>query len=171
MSEEEPGAMTPEEMAAQEAAAMAAAMLADAKKTAIERFVSHMNAVGASIVQQYPMAEVQSWPIQKVEAEALLALEAPDLPAASAVAPFLLSVTEVHFGPAADDAERLAQLQDKAAAVKANADAWAALSAYVNGLRARVSDRIEAAENMDALFVIQSEAATELSEWREAAGV
>lgn len=164
-------ALTPEEQAALEAEAMANAMLADAKLTARERFVSHLNGVGSSIVANYPMAEVQSWTIQKAEAERLLALASPTLAQAAAAAPFLMEVTVIHYGDVATDDERLTQLLTKASEVKANADAWANLSAFVNGLRARTTDRIEAAADQEALFVIQSEAATELSAWRTAAGV
>lgn len=140
------------------------------KRITVERIVSHMNGVGSTIVQQYPMAEVQSWDIQKEEAEALLALTDPTAAEVAETAPFLLKVAEAHHGPA-EDTERVSQVVTKAQAVKTNADMWAALAAFVNGLRARASDRIEAASTVDEVFTIESETQTELSAFREANGV
>lgn len=145
--------------------------LGHTKQIVMDRIVSHMNGVGASIIQKYPMAEVQSWPLQKPEAEALLALVEPTIEEAVTAAPFLLLVTQAHYGPEADANVRLGQLVQKATEVKANADTWAALSAFVNGLRARASDRIDAATTVDEVFTIESETQSELGTFRNLHGV
>ena len=165
---EEPGP-TPEELAA-------AARLAHYKQMTLERIVSHMNGVGASIVNSYPMAEVQSWTIQKGEAEALHALGQAAVLAmtaaqASAAAPFLTAVCQAHYGAAPDDATAAARLWGKAVEVKANADLWASLSAFVNGLRARAADQIAAAADEAAVYVIESTTQSELSAFRYQYGV
>lgn len=149
--------------------------LAHVKRVTMERIISHMNGVGAVVVQSYPMAEVQSWPVQKPEAEAALvfgetAFLAQSAEELSALTPFLLSVAEVQHG-AAEFEERLAQVWAKALAVKANAENWARLSAYVNGLRARAQDRVDAAESEVEVYTIESETATELEAFRSAAGI
>lgn len=143
------------------------------KQITVERIVSHMNGVGAGIINSYPMAEVQSWTIQRGEAEAVVALgEAAVLQLtiaqATAAAPFLVSVCAAHHGAPEEAAELAAQLWDKALSVKANADLWAALSAYVNGLRARAADRIEAAADIAEVYTIESEIQTELAAFRAA---
>lgn len=168
---EEPTPPTPEELAAM----AAAALLEHNKKVTLERIVSHMNGVGSDIVQSYPMAEVRSWTIQRGEAEALVALgEAVVLAMQAAehstAAPFLTAVCEAQYGPA-DLATRSTQLWEKAQAVKANADLWAALSAYVNGLRARTDVRIAAALDVAEVYTIESETQTELSAFRAQYGV
>lgn len=146
------------------------------KKTTLERIVSHMNGVGAGIVQSYPMAEVQSWTIQKQEAEAVWAVGDAALATMNAaqmqeLAPFLSAVCQAHYGDPANNVERAARLWTKVGEVKANADNWSALSAFVNGLRARASDRIAAAETEYEVYEIESETQTELSAFRDAAGV
>lgn len=161
--------LTPEQIAA-------AARLAHNKQVTLERIVSHMNGVGASIVNAYPMAEVQSWTIQKGEAETLHALgEAAVLVMtaveAAATAPFLMAVCQAHFGPAPDDATRAAQLWGKTSEVKTNADLWAGLSAFVNGLRARAKDQVAAAASEAEVFEIESGTQTELSAFRQQYGV
>lgn len=144
------------------------AELAFVKQTSIERLISHLNGVGAEIVNRYPMAEVQSWTIQRGEAEAVIAAgEAATL----AMAPFLVMVCESHYGPAEDDAARLAQVHIKAGEVKANADLWAALAAYVNGLRARTQDAIEAAATIPATIEALQLGFSELEVWRANAGI
>lgn len=102
------------------------------RSAAMRAIVDHINVITASALTAYPAAEVESWPIQKAEAETILAADPPTL----AMAPFLLGVCQAQFGPA-DDETRLAQVIEKAGAVKENADTWAAMAAYVNGLRAR----------------------------------
>ncbi|WP_162783402.1 hypothetical protein [Devosia naphthalenivorans] len=108
------------------------AALGTRRASAMAEIVRHIDVITESALTAYPRAEVESWSIQKAEAEAVLAADPPTL----AMAPFLVGVCEAQFGPA-DDATRLAQLVEKAQAVKANADAWGAMAAYVNGLRAR----------------------------------
>ena len=156
--------------------AFAQSRLEHYKQTTLERIVSHMNGVGASIVQSYPMAEVQSWTIQKGEAEAVHGIGEAALAAYSAaqmlgVAPFLVNVCNAHHGPAENDATLAAQLWTKAGQVKANADLWAALSAFVNGLRARASDQIDAATSEIEVYEIESATQTELSAFRANYGV
>ena len=141
--------------------------LAFVKKTNIERLISHLNGIGASIVQSYPMAEVQSWTIQREEANTVIAAGAS---ATLAMAPFLVLVCEAHHG-SSTGAARLAQVKAKAAEVKANADLWAALSAYVNGLRARTQDVIEAAETENAAHAALHAAFAELETWRTSVGI
>lgn len=141
------------------------------KRVTLDRMISHMNGVGAAIINRYPMAEVQSWTLQKAEAEALLANATTELSDVRLLAPFILKVTEVHYGPVEDDAERVAQAIRKAHTVVANANLWSALSAFVNGLRARAEDRIEAADTLEAVFTIESETQSELSIFRDQYGV
>ena len=160
--------LTPEQIAA-------AALLAHTKQVTRERVVSHMSGVGASIVNRYPMAEVQSWTIQRQEADRVLltgetATLSMSIGALHAVAPFLVAVCEAQHG-AATTSERAAQLWAKAGQVKANADAWAGLSAYVNGLRARMEDQMETAASVEEVFTIESSTQTELAAFREANGV
>lgn len=157
-------ALTPQEIEAQN-------RLAHNKVVTVERIVSHMNGVGASIVSAYPMAEVQSWTIQKGEAEALHVLGAAAVVAMSAAqasetAPFLVAVCLAQFGPPITDAVLTAQLWEKALEVKANADLWASLSAFVNGLRARASARIAAATSEAEVYEIESGTQSELSAFR-----
>lgn len=147
--------------------------LGHVKQVTMERIVSHMNGVGQSIISQYPMAEVQSWTIQREEAERIVAtgelsvLSYTEVQAVSA-APFLVAVCAAQFGPAVPFQVRATQLWAKAVAVKANADLWAALSAFVNGLRARTADQVAAATTQDEVFTIESTTATELAAFRDA---
>ncbi|KAG5183308.1 hypothetical protein JKP88DRAFT_290458 [Tribonema minus] len=150
--------------------------LTGAANVALERIVSHMNGVGASIVNAYPMAEVQSWTIQKGEAEALHLLGEPAVLAmtaaeVSAAAPFLVAVCLAHYGPPTDDATGASQLWGKVVEVKTNADLWAGLSAFVNGLRARAKDQIANAVDEAEVFEIESGTQTELSAFRDLYGV
>lgn len=147
------------------------AFLDHTKRITMERVISHMNAVGASIVSSYPMAEVQSWTIQRLEAEAILATTSPSLADVTSMTPFLLAVCEAHYGEVVDATDRVSQVLTKAAEVKANADLWAALSAFVNGLRARTSDLIEAATSIEGVFEVESGTASELSAFRTLYGV
>ena len=161
--------LTPEQVTA-------AARLAHYKQVTLERIVSHMNGVGASIVSAYPMAEVQSWTIQKGEAEALHALGevsvlAMSMAQAANAAPFLVAVCQAHYGPAPDDVTAAARLWGKAVEVKTNADLWAGLSAFVNGLRARAKDLISAAADEAEVFEIESGTQSELSAFRDQYGV
>lgn len=170
MSEEtEVPGPTPEEAAA-------AARLAHFKQVTIERIVSHMNSVGAGIVASYPMAEVQSWTLQKGEANAVIewgdvATAASTVAVLQQLAPFLFSVCVAQFGPVESDSDRAAQLWAKAHQVKTNADLWASLSAFVNGLRARASDRIAGAASEAEVFEVESSTQTELSGFRQQYGV
>ncbi|MHA6692420.1 hypothetical protein [Devosia sp. A449] len=123
------------------------------------------------MLKEYPTAEVQSWTIQKQEAEAVIAggeaaTHGASMTGLSSIASFLVSVCEAHRGEVSTDAERGAQLWVKAAAIKANAGAWAGLSAYVNGLRARMEDRLALAQTVSDLLVIESENQAELGAFR-----
>lgn len=165
---DEPVIPTPEEVAAAE-------LLAKNKVDTMVRIVSHLGGVGAAIYNRYPQVERDSWDIQKVEAEKLAAIGeagvlSMTLAQMAGEAPFLNAVCDAHYGPAAVVARRT-QLWGKAVEVKANADLWAALAAFVNGLRARTADRVEAAADAMALFIIESETQTELSVFRDAYGV
>lgn len=161
--------LTPEQVSA-------TARLVHFKQVTLERIVSHMNGVGASIINAYPMAEVQSWTIQKGEAQALhilgeTAVKAMTAAEMSAAAPFLLAVCLAHYGPPVDDATGAQQLWGKTVEVKANADLWASLSAFVNGLRARAKDQIASAIDEAEVFEIESGTQSELSTFRQQYGV
>lgn len=151
-------------------------VLTHTKQVTRERVVSHMNGVGASVVNYYPMIEEKSWNIQRPEAMAIIALGSEavgnmDVPALIAVAPFLVDVCAAQFGSILTAPERAAQVWAKALQVQANAVSWAATSAYVNGLRARMEDRLATAETVEEVFVIESEIQGELSAFRNAHGV
>jgi hypothetical protein len=135
------------------------------KQTNIDRLINHLNSVGMSIISAYPMAEVHSWDIQKAEAEKVVAAGNSST---LEMAPFLTMVCEVQFGPVENDIQRFAQVREKAAQVKANADAWASLSAYVNGLRARTQALIEEADTESDTHRILHEAISELEQFRAA---
>lgn len=145
--------------------------LAHIKQVTMERIVSHLNGVGAGIVASYPMAEVQSWTIQRNEAESVLPLVEPAPATVLQLAPFLKEVVLAQYGPEEDEAALAAKVIVKAGEVKANADLWAAIAAYVNGLRARVWLLVEAAETTEAVLTIESEAQTELGAFRAQYGV
>jgi hypothetical protein len=136
------------------------------RAAAMRSIVSHINTITSSALTAYPAAEVESWPIQKAEAEAVLAAETPTL----AMAPFLTGVCQAQFGPA-DDAARLAQLIEKAQAVKANADVWGNMAAYVNGLRARTQMAIMAAEDVAGADAALAAGIAEGEAFREANGL
>jgi len=136
------------------------------KQITMERFISHLNGVGAGIVSSYPMAEVQSWTIQRNEAESVLPLVEPASTTVLQLAPFLKEVVLAQYGLEEDEAVLAGLVLAKAGEVKANADRWAAIAAYVNGLRARVLLLLDAAETTETVLTIESEAQTELSNFR-----
>lgn len=133
---------------------------------AMRAIVAHINIITNSALTAYPAAEVESWPIQKVEAETILAAETPAL----TMAPFLAGVCQAQFGPA-DDETRLDQVIEKAGAVKANADAWAAMAAYVNGLRARTQLAILAADDVAGIDAALSAGVAEGDAFKDANGL
>lgn len=137
------------------------------KQTSIERLVSHLNGVGASIINAYPMAEVQSWTLQRAEALTVISV---DPVGAHLVAPFITKVCEAHFGPATPE-ERAQQIVTKAGQILANAEVWAALSAYVNGLRARAQDQIEGAGTAAEVNTVLHEVFQELEQFRQTYGI
>lgn len=141
-------------------------MLVANKKLYIAQLVSHLGGVGVEILNAYPTAEVQSWTIQRNEAEAVLAAGAN---ATVEMAPFLTKVCAAHHGP--DETHRLDQVKEKAVAVKANADLWAELAAYVNGLRARAQASIEGASTQEEAYLALGTAFSELGQWRATSGV
>lgn len=136
--------------------------LVDIKKNNIERLVSHLNSVGAVIVAQYPMAEVQSWTLQKNEAETIIKAGNSSMPS---MAPFLTKVCLAQFGPSAE-LDVIRQVREKAIQVKNNSDTWTALSAYVNGLRARVQNNIEMSTTESEAHIFLRDAFTELEAFR-----
>jgi len=136
------------------------------RSSAMRRIVDHINVVTQSALTAYPAAEVESWPIQKVEAETILAAALPTL----TMAPFLVGVCQAQFGPA-DDAARLDQVLEKAGAVKSNADSWAAMAAYVNGLRARTQLAILGAEDVAGIDAALAAGVAEGEAFKEAHGL
>lgn len=136
------------------------------RAAAMRSIVDHINIITASALTAYPAAEVESWPIQKAEAETILATDPPTL----AMAPFLVGVCMAQFGPADDDT-RLAQVIEKAGAVKENADTWAAMAAYVNGLRARTQLAILGAADVAGIEAALAAGVAEGDAFREANGL
>lgn len=119
----------------------AADLLSFTKQSANKELILHLNGLTTNHLAAYPQAEVQSWDLQKSEAEAVMSAgESATLD----LAPFLAAVCAYHLGEATD-AERLTQLKQKAAIVQQNATAWALIAQFVNGVRARTQDAIEAA--------------------------
>ena len=119
----------------------AAELLTFTKQSANKELILHLNGLTTNHLAAYPQAEVQSWTLQKAEADAVMAAGSS---ATLAMAPYLTAVCVHHFGDATN-AVRLTQLKAKAAIVQQNAIAWAAISQFVNGVRARTQDAIEAA--------------------------
>lgn len=133
--------------------------------TSNERFLSVLNAAGSVLLTAYPQGEVTTWPIQKEEAETLLAAETPSLD----LAPFLTAVCVAQFGEAADQ-ERLDQLIEKATVVKGHSERWLAFAAFANGLRARVQVQFEQATTQNEILEILMNGTTELEDFRRLAG-
>ncbi|MBU2533334.1 MAG: hypothetical protein KKB37_11375 [Alphaproteobacteria bacterium] len=150
---------TPEEIAAQRAADH----LSATKNDTNEELILFINGMTTNTLRMWPEGEVQSWTIQRTEALAVLAAGAS---ATLDMAPFLTKVCVAQFGDATD-AERLVQLQEKAAIVKGYADAWENMEAYLNGLRARTQDAIgEASDPIEITAIVnaaKAEAASVLS--------
>jgi len=130
------------------------------------RFLDQINSAGDAIINLYPQVEVLSWPIQKAEVERLMASDQPSL----TMVPFLTQVCAAQFGAASDE-ERLAQVMTKAEAVNTNANNWAAVAAYLGGLRARTQDRYDLATTAVEILNITVEATMELEEFRRNAGI
>ena len=129
-----PTETTPEYLAA-------AGLLSFTKQSANEALIRFLNGLTTNHLAAYPQAEVHSWPYQKAEAAAIIAAG----PSATlAMAPFLAGVCAHHFG-AATNAARLSQVKAKAVVVNSNAENWTAICQFVNGLRAKTQDAIEAA--------------------------
>ena len=139
--------------------------LAHIRHTSNERFLSVLNAAGSVLLTAYPQGEVETWPIQKAEAEALLAAPEP----AFNLAPFLTAVCAAQFGEATDE-ERLDQLIEKATIVKGHSDRWLAFAAFANGLRARVQIQFENATSQNEIIEILMNGTTELEDYRRDAG-
>ena len=133
------------------------------KKTSVERFISVLDGVGSSIVHRYPSSEVQSWTLQKTEAEKFLAT--PVAQRTVGTAPFIAQVCRAHHGYV-NDATLLQQIADKSVIILANAELWAMITAYVNGFRAKVEDLIEAATTEDEVLSILHQSITELEQFR-----
>lgn len=132
---------------------------------AMKAIVDYINEATNATLTQYPAAEVESWPIQLAEANAVL-----KGPPSLDKAPFLVNVCAVQFGPA-NNATRLEQLVEKAHAVKTNADAWAGLAAYVNGLRARVQLSLMYASTIEEIDAAIQAGLAEGESFREAHGL
>ena len=129
--------------------------------------ITYLNGLTIRLLETYPQAEVESWTVQKVEAEAILA--AGD-DATLAMAPFLTKVCLYHHG-ASDDVSRLAQVKIKAEAVHANAESWAEAAAFVNGLRARTEEAMALATTIEEVSDIMSSMRLEVEQFRQVAGI
>lgn len=143
------------------------ALLSFTRNAANEQLIRFLNGLTTNALRQYPEAEVQSWPYQKAEAEAVIAAGED---ATLAMAPFLHGVCFHHYG-AASNAERLAQVKNKAAVVLANSNAWIAASQFVNGLRARTQDAIDAATDPIAVNDALQAAMLQAEAFRQGAGM
>lgn len=165
MSEEDNTPMpTPEEQAAAED-------LASAKRKVMAGLVSHLSGIGAELVSQFPEPERLTWPYQRPEALALVAAGEAAVLAysdeqARSIAPFLMDVCDIHYGPAESDPARMAQLWLKANEVHALSTTFLAVGAFVNGLRARGSDQVEAATTTGAVFQLERDIAAEIGVFR-----
>lgn len=138
-----------------------------AKQEAGQRLIVFLNGVTTNLLARYPIAEVQSWTIQRSEA---VALEAAGAGAAVTMAPLLTKVCEFHYGPA-NGPTRLTQVLAKAQVVRGKSDAWEVVGAFVNGLRARTEDQLDAAQTpVEALEIIQG-AMAEANAFRAQAGI
>lgn len=142
--------------------------LMDAKDQANARLLSQLNGLTYRTLSTiYPQAEVESWPIQKLEAERFTAAGAE---ATAEMAPLIARVCYYHHGPS-DEASTLIQVREKVAAVTINAAQFAEITAFVNGCRARRQEQIYAQETFDGLALVNSEILTEISNFRNAAGI
>jgi len=112
-----------------------------AKQQAHKDLLIRLNGLTTNGLTRYPQAEVQTWPYQRVEA---YAVEAAGPNATLAMAPLLAQVCYWHHGEA-DDATRLAQVLVKAESVRLNDQNWLPAAAFVNGMRAKTEEAIEAA--------------------------
>ena len=97
------------------------------------------NAAVASLAASYPEREIQSWPQQVKEAEALALSPTADAPLLSALA-----------------AARGVDRADLAARVLAKASAYAAASGAIIGARQRLEDLLSAAQTLDELSAVPS---------------
>lgn len=105
--------------------------------------------VTRNTINYYPEAEVESWTIQKTEAERWLSTPADHRNIDQA--PFITQVCASQYGNA-DVGTRTTQVNEKAFVIISNALRWAGISAYVNGLRARAYDSIEGASTVDEVI-------------------
>lgn len=137
------------------------------RRTSNERLIGYLDGMAQPMLTVYPRAEVESWTIQKTEAEKFLAAGEA---ATASHAPFLTQVCAAQFGPASDE-DRLQQVATKAATVKALADAWAGLAAYVNGLRARTQTLFDAAATGDEVLEVLHNAISEAEVFRQQNGI
>lgn len=134
----------------------------ETRRTAFVRLVEHLNSVSFTILDGFPRAEVQSWTIQSAEAAAVIAKgEAASLEDA----PFLVKVCQVQF-QTADPDELLNHLKAKAVEVNLNAERWADIAAWINGVRARYADQFGLAETTDEVLGILHSALLEIDTFK-----
>ena len=129
--------LSPEELAALN-------VLHSNKIWANNELISTLNTLTRTALNTYPDAEMMTWPMQAPEAARVLAAVAAGEDVTLDMAPHLVRVCMHHHGPA-DQALRIEQLIAKATAVSALSGQFMPAAAFVNGLRARTQDRINAA--------------------------
>lgn len=135
----------------------AANLLRRVKHNANNELIQFLNGLTREALSTYPDAEMETWPYQKMEADALLA--AGDM-GTLAMAPVIAAVCVAHFGPADDDV-RLSQVLTKAAIVRQKDVEFMAAATYVNGLRARTQDQFEVADDPQNVLTILDAAQAE----------
>lgn len=114
-----------------------AAQLAQAKAERMEMIAAECDKVLATIKTSYPQGEVESWPQQVKEVEALAIDPQAETPLLSAIATYRgMEVTEL------------------AARVKAKSDAFSQISGTIIGKRQALEDALSAATTPDEFSVV-----------------
>lgn len=116
-----------------------AAQLDRARTERLTGINADADALVGELADTYPEREIQSWPQQVKEAEALALSPAADAPLLSALA-----------------VARGVDRADLAARVLAKASAYAAASGAIIGARQRLEDLLSAAETLDELSAVPS---------------
>lgn len=116
-----------------------AAQLDRARTERLAGINADADALVGELAATYPEREIQSWPQQVKEAEALALSPTADAPLLSALA-----------------AARGIDRADLAARVLAKASAYAAASGAIIGARQRIEDLLSAAETLDELSAVPS---------------
>lgn len=138
------------------------AYLHDTRLQAEQRLTTYINGLVFQATSSYPDGEVESWPIQKAEAEAFLALGNK---ATLNDAPMITRICLYQYGES-DRASALAQVTAKAEAIAEKAAARSELLAFVVGLRARIKTEIEAQTTIDGVAKVTHDAITAIEEFR-----